>query len=93
MSYVGFLVAVTGFAYALVVILNALTGNPPAGWTTLIVIVLVIGGIQMLMMGVLGEYLWRALDESRRRPLYIIEHQVPQAPSVGSEPPTLDQEN
>ena len=37
------------------------------------VVVLVVGGIQMLMMGVLGEYLWRALDESRRRPRYLIE--------------------
>jgi hypothetical protein len=31
------------------------------------------GGVQMVMMGVLGEYLWRALDESRRRPRYLIE--------------------
>ena len=37
------------------------------------VITLVLGGIQMLMLGVLGEYLWRALDESRRRPRYLIE--------------------
>jgi hypothetical protein len=36
-------------------------------------VVLVLGGIQMLMMGVLGEYLWRALDESRHRPRYLIE--------------------
>jgi dolichol-phosphate mannosyltransferase len=37
------------------------------------IVVLVIGGVQMLMMGVLGEYLWRALDESRRRPRYLVE--------------------
>jgi dolichol-phosphate mannosyltransferase len=37
------------------------------------VAVLVIGGVQMLMMGVLGEYLWRTLDESRRRPRFLIE--------------------
>ena len=73
MSYVGFAVAFGGFAYALFVIFNALTGTPPAGWTTLIVIVLVIGGIQMMMMGVLGEYLWRTLDESRHRPRFIVE--------------------
>jgi dolichol-phosphate mannosyltransferase len=48
------------------------------------VVVLVVGGIQMLMMGVLGEYVWRALDETRRRPRYLIEestepeaHEVP----------------
>jgi dolichol-phosphate mannosyltransferase len=64
---------VTGFLYAGVVIVNALAGRPPQGWGSLMVVVLVIGGIQMLMMGVLGEYLWRALDESRRRPPYIVE--------------------
>jgi dolichol-phosphate mannosyltransferase len=37
------------------------------------VVVLVVGGIQMLMLGVLGEYVWRALDETRRRPRYLIE--------------------
>jgi glycosyltransferase involved in cell wall biosynthesis len=39
-------------------------------------VVLVVGGVQMLMMGVLGEYLWRALDEARRRPRYIVEAQT-----------------
>jgi dolichol-phosphate mannosyltransferase len=73
MSYVGFLVALVGFAYAGVVALNALTGDPAQGWSSLMVVVLIIGGVQMLMMGVLGEYLWRALDESRQRPRYLIE--------------------
>jgi hypothetical protein len=50
-----------------------MTGHPVEGWTSLIVVVLVIGGIQMVMMGVLGEYLWRALDEARRRPRYLVE--------------------
>ena len=73
MSYLGFVVALVGFLYAGVVIANALAGNPAQGWSSLMVVVLVVGGIQMLMMGVLGEYLWRALDESRRRPRYLIE--------------------
>ena len=73
MSYLGFIVALMGFVYTAVVIANALAGNPPQGWTSLMVVVLVVSGIQMLMMGVLGEYLWRALDESRRRPRYLIE--------------------
>jgi hypothetical protein len=37
------------------------------------VVVLSLGGVQMLMLGVLGEYLWRTLDESRRRPRYFLE--------------------
>ena len=73
MSYLGFIVALVGFLYASVVIANALAGRPPQGWSSLVVVVLVVGGIQMLMMGVLGEYLWRGLDESRRRPRYLIE--------------------
>jgi len=73
MSYLGFAVAFIGFLYAGIVILNYLRGAPVQGWSSLMVVVLLVGGIQMVMMGVLGEYLWRALDESRRRPRYIIE--------------------
>lgn len=73
MIYVGGIVAVSGFIYAGFALENAFRGNPPPGWTSLTIFVLVIGGIQMLMMGTLGEYLWRALDESRRRPRYLIE--------------------
>jgi hypothetical protein len=39
--------------------------------------VLLLGGVQLVMIGVLGEYLWRALDEARGRPLYIIERTLP----------------
>jgi len=73
MSYLGLVVALLGFLYAIVVVANALARNPVQGWSSLIVVVLLVGGIQMLMMGVLGEYLWRALDESRQRPRYLIE--------------------
>ena len=73
MSYVGFLFAFAGFVYAGLIIENYFAGNPAEGWSSIMVVVLVIGGMQMLMMGVLGEYLWRALDESRRRPRYLIE--------------------
>ncbi len=73
MSYVGFVVALSGFTYAAFVIIRALHGSPVQGWSSLMVVVLVVGGIQMVMMGVLGEYLWRALDESRRRPKYLVE--------------------
>jgi dolichol-phosphate mannosyltransferase len=73
MSYLGLIVAVAGFLYAAVIVGHAFSGNPVHGWSSLMVVVLVVGGIQMLMMGVLGEYLWRALDESRQRPRYLIE--------------------
>jgi dolichol-phosphate mannosyltransferase len=43
------------------------------GWSSIMVVVLFIGGIQMLMIGTLGEYLWRNLEESRKKPLFFIE--------------------
>ena len=73
MSYAGFITAFLGFCYAGLIILNAINGHPVQGWSSMIVVVLLLGGMQMLMLGILGEYLWRALDESRRRPRYLIE--------------------
>ena len=73
MSVAGFCISIIGFLYAAVVILNALAGDPPQGWASLMIVILIIGGFQMLMMGILGEYLWRVLDESRRRPKYLVE--------------------
>jgi dolichol-phosphate mannosyltransferase len=76
MSALGFTVALLGFLYAAFVIGNSFFGKPVEGWSSLVVVVLVLGGIQMLMMGVLGEYLWRALDEARRRPRYLVESET-----------------
>lgn len=74
MSYIGITVSVIGFLYALVIvtlrIFNVLTVE---GWAALMVVVLVFGGVQMLMLGVIGEYLWRTLEHARQRPLYFVE--------------------
>jgi dolichol-phosphate mannosyltransferase len=75
MSYFGFLVACAGFVYALHIIFNALTGTPSEGWSSLMVVTLVVGGTQMVMLGILGEYLWRTLDESRNRPRFLVEEE------------------
>ncbi len=74
MSYTGILLSIVGFAYAMVVILvRLLIGTPIEGWASLMVVVLVLGGVQMIMLGILGEYLWRTLEATRRRPLYFVE--------------------
>jgi len=74
MSYLGMLFSVLGFAYALLVIAVRLTTRTPVqGWSSLIVVVLVLGGVQMMMLGVLGEYLWRTLEEARHRPTFFLE--------------------
>ena len=73
MGAVGALVAMLGLLYIPYLIFNAILGQPIPGWSELIIIVLILGGIQMLMLAVLGEYLWRTLEESRNRPSYLIE--------------------
>jgi dolichol-phosphate mannosyltransferase len=73
MTIVGFLVALSGFLYSLYIIFNAFTGNPAPGLSSIMVVVLVLSGVQMMMLGVIGEYLWRNIDESRKRPLYFVE--------------------
>jgi polyisoprenyl-phosphate glycosyltransferase len=73
MSLIGLIVSVLGLVYAAILVLNAVLGSPAQGWTSLMVVVLFLGGGQMFMLGVLGEYIWRGLDESRRRPRYLIE--------------------
>jgi dolichol-phosphate mannosyltransferase len=72
-SQAGLLISMLGFVYALIVIINALRGQPVLGWSSLMVVVLLLGGFQLLMLGVFGEYLWRTYDEVRGRPRYVIE--------------------
>jgi len=76
MSLMGIFIAFLGFLYAGLVIVRAVAGDPPDGWSSLMVVILLIGGFQMLMLGILGEYIWRSLDESRRRPRYWVENRT-----------------
>jgi len=76
MSYFGFFTAFIGFMYAGIVFYNGLRGVPIQGWASLMIVVLFLGGMQMVMLGILGEYLWRTLDEARKRPRYLIEDQI-----------------
>lgn len=75
MSVVGSLVAMAGFIYALIILVSKLFGEFVfKGWAPIMIVVLVLSGIQMLMIGIIGEYLWRVLDQVRNRPPYIIEN-------------------
>ena len=73
MTYVGMWIALIGFLYACFVFNNALSGIPIPGWSSLIIVITLLGGFQLIMGGIIGEYLWRVLDESRRRPQFLIE--------------------
>lgn len=76
MTFLGSIFAFGSFIYGILVVRNFFTGRPIEGWSSLMVVVLLIGGIQMIMLGVIGEYLWHTLQESRQRPLYFIERQT-----------------
>jgi glycosyltransferase involved in cell wall biosynthesis len=70
-SLFGGVLALFGFAYAGFAAVTRLVGNIPVqGWTSLLIAVLVIGGTQLLALGIIGEYLWRTLEVVRRRPLW-----------------------
>lgn len=80
MSCSGLVLALLALGLAALYVANRLSGGAllgPAevpGWTSLIVLILFVGGAQMLMLGVIGEYLWRVLDQVRGRPLWVLEH-------------------
>ena len=75
MSVLGLCFAVAGFLYALLIATLRVTGalEQVGLLTPLMVVVLVMGGMQMLMLGIIGEYIWRTLAQSRNRPLYIVD--------------------
>lgn len=72
-SLLGVLTAFLGFAYALNIVYYRLVhGSPFPGWAPIMVVLLVIGGLLMVMMGIIGEYVWRIFDEIRRKPNYVV---------------------
>ena len=74
MTTLGSVVALLGFIWALRIFILRIIGEVPVkGWAPLMIVVLILSGIQMLMIGIIGEYLWRTLDQVRGRPPYIIE--------------------
>jgi len=74
MSLVGILVSFVGFCYAVFIVVSFLLyNNPVKGWAPIMITVLVLGGLQMFLMGIMGEYIWRILSQVRNRPLYVIE--------------------
>jgi polyisoprenyl-phosphate glycosyltransferase len=73
-SVAGFAIATLSFIYAVYVAFDTLiNGRAVEGWTSIIVLVLLLGGLQLLVLGMLGEYLWRVCDEVRRRPLFLVQ--------------------
>ncbi len=73
-TYMGLLVALAAVLYGTAILLDTLLhGNPVPGYPSLAVIVLFLGGVQLMTLGVIGEYLGRVFNETKQRPLYLVE--------------------
>jgi dolichol-phosphate mannosyltransferase len=73
-SLLGIVIATLSFIYAGFLIVDTLLyGRAVEGWATIIVLMLGLGGLQLFVLGMLGEYLWRVSDEVRRRPLFLVQ--------------------
>lgn len=74
LTAIGGIVAIIGFLYAINIVYTYFAHNSMEnGWAPLMIVTLIIGGLIMLMLGVLGEYIWRILDEVKGRPNYIVK--------------------
>ena len=72
--YAGLLTALLAFGYGSWIVLKAIVwGDPVAGWPTMMAVILFLGGVQLMALGMIGEYLGRLYEESKQRPLYLIE--------------------
>jgi glycosyltransferase involved in cell wall biosynthesis len=82
-TYVGLGVALLSMIYVAEVLVKTLIiGNPVAGYPSLMSVVLFLGGVQLMFLGVIGEYLGRVFNETKQRPLYLVERYVPSAVKV-----------
>jgi dolichol-phosphate mannosyltransferase len=74
LSFVGLAISFLGFIWAIDIFISKLVwGNPVTGWAPIMIVSLVIGGFQILMLGLIGEYLWRTLSQVRNREYFVID--------------------
>ena len=83
-TYVGVLTALVAFGWGLWIIARTVVwGDPVQGWPSLMTVVLFLGGLQLVALGIVGEYLGRMYVESKQRPLYLVSETVGPPPLVG----------
>jgi glycosyltransferase involved in cell wall biosynthesis len=77
-TYLGLMTAVFAFVYAMVIVYKTLFyGESVQGYPSLMVVILFLGGVQLTVLGILGEYVGRIFNETKNRPLYIIKDYFP----------------
>lgn len=76
-SGLGIIVSLAAFIFAMIILFNKFYNNVPIqGWASLMIVLLSLSGIQLITLAIIGEYLWRNFDESRKRPIYIVEKEI-----------------
>lgn len=87
-TYVGVFTALLAFGFGIFVLIKAVIyGDAVRGYPTLMLVVLFLGGVQLMALGMIGEYLGRLYMEAKQRPLYLVdEHHVPRIDRAASSP-------
>lgn len=72
-SLAGLVTSALGVLYSVTIIYSWLRGSTPfSGWAPLMIVILIVGGLIMVMLGIIGEYIWRIYDEVRKKPNFIV---------------------
>jgi glycosyltransferase involved in cell wall biosynthesis len=88
-TYIGLFTAIIAVVYGTFIIgRTILFGNPVAGYPSLLVIMLFLGGVQLVSLGIIGEYVGRIFNETKQRPLYLVDAILPAQGDVTT-PPSL----
>ncbi|WP_132986476.1 glycosyltransferase family 2 protein [Luteimonas terricola] len=90
-TYLGVATALVAFGYGLWIIIKALFwSDPVAGWPTMMAVILFLGGVQLTALGLIGEYLGRLYEESKQRPLYLVDTWSPAEGVCSAMPPMIE---
>ncbi len=90
-SWLGYLTSLLAFVYLVHVVVQKLTGTTVQGWAAIMVALLFLGGVQLICLGIIGEYIGRIFNEIKPRPMYVVDSFKPPAAAAverGQEPRT-----